>query len=274
MKTIEKAYIPAVHAENLEDIVFEGRNQTYGAYSLRRNYNSRVNLSMLAVISLASLIVLVAYIRTINKPVQPPVQQGGIIIVKGEPIDYEPPALPPPPLEKVTSQATIDATKYVPVIVDEVSPGTEQIAINEEMIFANNGPEKTPDQIIFAGNSAGETSGDPIENPDDTYYREQVSEQAMFRGGTVDDFRKWLAENIVYPQSALGGDIFGTVQLRFTIDKNGKVSDVQIDRGIHPLIDQAAADAVMSSPKWRAARINGNPVKVCYIIPIKFSILK
>ena len=59
--------------------------------------------------------------------------------------------------------------------------------------------------------------------------------------------------------------------LTFVVEKDGSVSDVNIVRGVHPLLDNEALKVVSESPKWSPGLQRGQPVRVIFIIPIIFS---
>jgi periplasmic protein TonB len=267
MKTIEKAENTAVQAKYLEDIIFEGRNQNYGAYHLRKTYNNHLNLSLLIVISFAAVVISLAFLHSFMTPsvIEEPIKK----IVEFKP-EYYPvqPELPPPPAKKVIPLLTQNVDKDAPPVIVENAAEEDQL-LPEGDIIEQIGNTKVPAVIPIEP---------PVTNiPDDvnkTYTESQVSTQALFSGGSVENFRKWLSKNIHYPEDAISNEVNGKVILQFTIDKSGNICDIVIVRGIHPVIDQAAVRALKSSPKWTAATINGKPVKVSYYLPIAFCILK
>ncbi|GEM_PF-2660739 len=62
----------------------------------------------------------------------------------------------------------------------------------------------------------------------------------------------------------------GIVILRFIVEKNGKLSDIQIQKSLHPLYDKKAIKIIKSMPKWKAGMINQTPVAVEYYLPMVF----
>lgn len=62
----------------------------------------------------------------------------------------------------------------------------------------------------------------------------------------------------------------GKVYVQFIIEKNGRVNEAKIIRGVHPDVDQEAQRMVKSIPKMAdPARVNGKPVRMRYTLPIK-----
>lgn len=84
------------------------------------------------------------------------------------------------------------------------------------------------------------------------------------------NMQKFLAENIVYPEDAKEKDIEGRVVVRFVVDKDGTVISPEILKSVHPSIDSEALRVIRISPKWKAAKQNGDWVKVYYSLPISF----
>jgi protein TonB len=62
--------------------------------------------------------------------------------------------------------------------------------------------------------------------------------------------------------------IQGKVWVSFVIDKDGKVTNVKVDRGVDKLLDEEALRVVRMLPKMAPAKVGGRPVKMSYTLPI------
>ncbi len=98
-----------------------------------------------------------------------------------------------------------------------------------------------------------------------------VEDMPEFPGGT-EALLKYIAENVVYPEQAKNDTIQGTVYLKFVVDKTGKVTQTEVIRGVHPLLDEESIKVVNSLPEWTPGRQSGKNVDVAMQIPIKFQI--
>lgn len=67
-------------------------------------------------------------------------------------------------------------------------------------------------------------------------------------------------------------EIQGTVLVRFVINTDGTVQDVEVVRSIDPTLDKAAVDVILNSPAWKAAMHHGRPVRTRMTMPIKFKL--
>lgn len=78
---------------------------------------------------------------------------------------------------------------------------------------------------------------------------------------------------IVYPPEAREADIEGTVYVQFVVDKDGAVTDVTVVRSSgSPILDEAAKNHMSKTRKWIPGFQRGIPVKVQYVVPIKFKL--
>ena len=77
-----------------------------------------------------------------------------------------------------------------------------------------------------------------------------------------------------YPQEAVRDGIQGRVMVEFVINKDGKVSDVRVVKGVSPELDAEAVKVVSASPKWRPARLKGEKVRCSMTIPVEFRLEK
>lgn len=92
-----------------------------------------------------------------------------------------------------------------------------------------------------------------------------------FPGG---DVTKWLAKNTKYPEAALERGAEGKVFVQFTIEKDGRVSNVKVLRPVDPDLDREAVRVVSSMPRWKPGRQRGKFVRVSYTVPINFHLAK
>ncbi len=100
---------------------------------------------------------------------------------------------------------------------------------------------------------------------------EMVEVESEFPSGR----RAWiqfLQDNIRYPKQARKKKIEGEVVVQFIIDKDGKVTNVEVLHSVDPLLDQEAVRLIKSSPDWIPAQQNGKPVKSSRKQPIIFSL--
>jgi protein TonB len=95
-----------------------------------------------------------------------------------------------------------------------------------------------------------------------------VEDMPEFPGGQ-EGLLKYLA-GITYPPIARENDIEGTVYIRFVIDKAGQVTNVEVARGTDKILNEAALNHVKKMPAWKPGKQRGKPVKVQYVVPIRF----
>lgn len=101
-----------------------------------------------------------------------------------------------------------------------------------------------------------------------------VDESAEFKGG-MNKLNKYLLKNFRYPQIAIDNNISGKCYVKFIVEKNGKISNVIIQRGIEncPECNNEALRVVKSMPKWKPSILNGKKVRSYFILPINFKLV-
>lgn len=85
---------------------------------------------------------------------------------------------------------------------------------------------------------------------------------------------EWVYKYLKYPESALRNGIQGRVMVQFIIEKDGKVTDVKVVRGVSEELDAEAVKVISASPEWKAGRVNGNKVRTSMSIPVEFRLEK
>ena len=123
--------------------------------------------------------------------------------------------------------------------------------------------EKEMLERIVLDYSNGDKSVGPVShNPD---------EWPEFPGGES-VLKKFLTDNIKYPEDALEKGIWGDAYVSFIITKEGKVIAPRISRGVDPSLDKEALRLVSSLPEWKPGKENGENVNVWYTVPVRFRI--
>jgi TonB family protein len=85
---------------------------------------------------------------------------------------------------------------------------------------------------------------------------------------------KWVYQYLKYPEEAVRNGVQGRVTVEFIVDKDGKVTDARVVKGVSDALDAEALKVVSASPKWKPGRVNGNKVRTVVSIPIEFKLEK
>ncbi|MBO4264208.1 MAG: TonB family protein [Bacteroidales bacterium] len=81
---------------------------------------------------------------------------------------------------------------------------------------------------------------------------------------------KWVYVYLKYPQEAVREGIQGRVLVDFVIDEKGRVADVRVARGVHPLLDAEAVRVIAASPDWKPGRLRGAKVRTELTVEVEF----
>jgi|GEM_PF-727467 len=105
----------------------------------------------------------------------------------------------------------------------------------------------------------------------DIFY--EVEHNPEFPGG-MQELYKFIAENLKYPAEAHENGIQGRTVVRFIVEKDGSVSNVDILKGFDANCDKEAVRVIQSLPNFKPGMQNGKPVRVYYTLPINFVLQK
>jgi protein TonB len=266
--------ISAILTADILDIVFEGKNKEYGAYELRRTYRKRLSLSIAGMLLLIGLFVtgylLAGSQKTyLAREIFIPVDT--ILRVDKPPQEI----IPPKPIE-LPKQATTKFDNFRVVKDDQVKPDEKPPEVDklEDTKIGTTNVEGTKDDGIVAppvdqGNT-GVTG--PVKKEEEDWERTfiKVEKESEYPGG-IPAWLRFLHKNLNYPQVAQDNEIQGTVVVRFIVDKEGNVSDVEAISGPTELRDEAVR-VIKKSGKWTPAVQNGRQVKSYKSQPITFQI--
>ena len=93
-----------------------------------------------------------------------------------------------------------------------------------------------------------------------------------FPGGQA-ALMSFINRNIRYPQAAQDNGIQGKVVVQFVVEKNGRVGEVKVARGVDSDLDREAVRVVKMLPAFSPGRnSDGDPVRVWYTLPVGFKL--
>jgi protein TonB len=114
---------------------------------------------------------------------------------------------------------------------------------------------------------------DTLEISFDSVDYANLDELPQFPGGNQAMFL-FISQNINYPDSAKSYGISGICYISFNVNEKGKLSDLKVLRGVKNCVecDMEAIKTIQLMPDWIPAQQKEKPVKVKYLLPIKFTL--
>ena len=86
--------------------------------------------------------------------------------------------------------------------------------------------------------------------------------------------KEWVYQYLKYPERALRDGIQGRVQVDFIVEKDGRVTNVKVSKGVSEELDAEAVKVISASPKWKAGRVDGEKVRTAMTVPVEFRLEK
>ncbi len=213
-------------------------------------YQSQTRLFMTIGLSLSLLFCIVAINwRTYDS--QELVNLGQLDADFEEVMEVPPSDQPPPPPPKIEQ----------PVIVEvDDKEVVQEIKLDFDVEILE---ETTVDVVIFDA---------PMEDEQADQIFQIVEDVPVPKGG-LEAFYAFVGDNLRYPHQAIRMGVSGNVFLKFVVEKDGRLTDVQVLKGIGSGCDEEAVRVLESAPPWNPGKQRGRPVRVYMVIPIRFVLL-
>lgn len=98
-----------------------------------------------------------------------------------------------------------------------------------------------------------------------------VEEMPEFPGGPT-EMMKFIQKNLEFPESAMKNKTYGKCFIKFTVIKDGSISNITVLKGVPncPDCDEEAKKVFTKMPKWNPGMQNGKAVNVYFNQPINF----
>lgn len=263
------------------DLVFEGRNQNYGAYQLRRETSKRNIWSAIFVVLMAVLLYLgltleniVEAHRTVENTQVVEICNLGdkkkeVKVERKEEIKLEPERI----VEKVKSSIKFTA----PVIKKDQLVNEEEVIKLDEIensnkaigAFTVEGNDEVGGEVLKVKEEIAQP--EPPKHEEDNKVFEVVEQMPSFPGGYA-ALMQWLGSNMKYPTIAAENNVQGRVIVQFVVEKDGSITDVHVAKSVDPSLDKEASRVVKAMPKWIPGKQNGSAVRVKYTVPVTFKL--
>ena len=265
------------------DLVFEGKNEAYGAYTLRQDTSKRNLFAMLALF--AGLIAIVATFLIVN------VASEAIARAQAE---HETEVT----LEQIEEEAEEQEEEEIVYELEELEQlVAEETVMNSEKFTAyemeDDAPEqvtKTQDEVAQSDVAIGaidyDQGSDEAEHVlkvnekvvdevppavEETKVFDVVEQMPQYKGGDQ-ALMDYLNKSIKYPVIAEENGIQGRVVCTFVVERDGSITDVKVVRSVDPSLDKEAVRVLKAMPKWIPGKQNGSAVRVKFTLPVTFKL--
>ncbi len=252
-------------SSNMNELLFENRNKSYGAYALRKEQDKRTLTGFLFACSL--FVVAAAGMKFFNDPkdhsgpVLDPTKKIDSVMVYTFENQPEPEILKKEQPKAASSQKTDPGNNFTPSNTIEDSVRTNKDLKN--LVIGPKNPDTTGTGIIGKGTIT------IIKTPEPDSVWKYVPNMPEFAG----DFGAFLKKGTNYPQMAKDNGIEGVVYVNFVIDQGGNVTDAKvINTSANDLLKKEALRVIGKSPKWKPGSDGTRNVKVSMTVPFRFKL--
>ena len=101
--------------------------------------------------------------------------------------------------------------------------------------------------------------------------RDTVEKSAEYKGG-MQALSKFVKKNLKYPQQAQDFNIQGSVYIRFVVEKNGELTNIECIKDIGGGCGDEGIKLVQKMKRWKPGKINGQSVRQRITLPLKFQL--
>ncbi|MGQ0829824.1 MAG: energy transducer TonB [Bacteroidota bacterium] len=95
-----------------------------------------------------------------------------------------------------------------------------------------------------------------------------VDKMPEFPGGQ-NELLNYVRTKIQFPATDDKGKTYRSVQIQFIISASGKANDPKLLKPQSKALEKQVIEMVSKMPSWKPAQLNGNPMHVKYILPVK-----
>ena len=258
-------------AMSLDEIIFIERNQSYGAFDLRRSYPEHIKRSLLGLLFFITVAIAGQKIISLWHP---STASKEITIVANITDVKPPPTIPDKPKITPPSHGNPNAATAAVAVLEPVKnnvPEKDSIpARDPNLDISDHAQAGKPEDKAGSpdGPALGEGNTEPPKEPELVNWATEMPE---YPGGenALGDF---IRHHMEYPDYEAGIGVHGKVAVGFIVDENGKVTNVRVLKGVSKGIDREAMRVVKMLKDFKPGSQNGHKVRVNMVMPIVFNL--
>lgn len=266
------------------DMVFDGKNKSYGAFQLRKGTSSR-NIKSLIILVIAAALVggFLAWKVIEQKQAE---QQAAYMEAmelsklqkeakKQEKKQVVKPKVEPKkeiPVARQTQKFTAPVIKKDELVKEE-NQIKQMDKLDDKVAVGTENHEGTKDRNVEAvRNDIAVNTPPPAPKEEVTNKVFDVVEVMPSFPGGQGALMSYLNSHTKYPVVAQENGVQGRVTVSFVVERDGSITDVHVVRSVDPSLDREAARVVSSMPNWQPGKQNGSAVRVKFNVPVQFKL--
>lgn len=258
------------------DIIFEHRNKAYGAYALRSEYDQRLRQAMLFSFTAIFLLGLGQWLHDhFTKQTIQLIDTEVVLKPSDEVHLKKPEVVEPLPLEKKPQAQAINTVRNPEMkVVQDNQTRTDSLVENTQLQNAESGlATNTSSNALGATDGTGTLPfAEPAPVPPVPSTPVRIAEvMPQFPGGEK-ALMKYLADNTRFPDYAREVGLGGKVISEFTVNEDGRISDIKILKSPSTVFDREVVRVVKTLPAFSPGMQQGRAVKVRYVLPFTFHV--
>lgn len=109
-----------------------------------------------------------------------------------------------------------------------------------------------------------------LQQDEDPVYSE-VDTPPSFPGG-MSKLMHFLSKNLKYPEQSAKNGIEGKVIVSFIVEKDGRLTNIRVEKSVAPELDAEAVRVISVMPKWNPGKQKGKTVRTSVTQPVRFRV--
>jgi periplasmic protein TonB len=260
---------------NVLDIVFENRNKAYGAYVLRKEYDTRLIKAMGGTLALVLSLLLYSYLHDKfgNKNYNGAFKSTTVVLENHkDPAKPKEPEKPKPQEQKAKPLKQVQFVTPKIVIDKEADSLPRQIDIDKSLVGVKTTPGDTvttvqPKQPPIVDPGDGDPKPKPQPQPEPPVF--DIAEVMPQYPGGERALISFLQRHLQNPRDMDEGEKI-VVRVRFVVNADGTVSDYSVTQSGSEAFDNEVLRVLRKMPNWKAGEQNGHKVAVYFTVPVVF----
>jgi periplasmic protein TonB len=268
----------AILKADVLDIIFENRNKSYGAYTLRKFYNNRLYKALGAMGALVILLCSFTLLKSTKVAI------GGLItdsvfIVKAVDLKEKKPEAPKvkvdiaiTPKNKTVMASQIFTQVHITAhdVPTTIKTLDDDVAFGDKDIKLPVGGSISKVSLPTIGGGGTDSVKTPVKPVVDILTPTETAEVMPTYPGGMDALRKYLERNLQNPEEIEEGQTV-SVKVRFVVGYDGALKNLQIVEDGGAAFNNEVLRVVKKMKAWNPGKTKGENVSVYYTIPIKFT---